>query len=190
MSQISTVSIGSRMLDLYAFTGLVVDQNTSSETRTTVHSNRQVTSQTVHYAQLFVRAPDGEERDLEVANMKIGVRRDHTVSLLWGIRKGRESGKYIAVYNHDTKSIHHIRKENNDLAGPPAYALILIVAVFTGVFGLFGLFGGSLAAGVVVLLAAGAIYWIHDRQRKLMAAVDAAARAIPTPTRGAATAAR
>lgn len=186
MSKISTVTIGSRMIDLYAFTGEVVDQASSSSTHTTVHSNNQVTSRTDHYAQLFVRAPDGEERDLEVANMKIGVRRDHTVSLLWGIKKGRETGKYLAVYNHDTKSIHHIRKENNDVAGPPGYNMIIIVAAFVGAFGLFGTLGGDMSAAMFLLLSAGAVYWIYNRQRKLMAAVDAAARAIAVPSGAAA----
>ena len=43
--------------------------------------------------------------------------------------------------------------------------------------GLFGVFGGDVSAAFFLLLGAGAIYWIYNRQRKLMAAVDAAARA-------------
>jgi hypothetical protein len=163
---------------VHAFTGEVVDQSTSSETHTTVHSNNQVTSRTDHYTHLFVRAPSGEECDLEVANLRMGVRRQHTVTLLWGIRKGKEQGPYVAVNNHDTKSIHHIRKGNNDLAGPPGYNLLLVVAVMVGVFGLFGVLGGSMGAAVPLLLGVGAVYWVYSRQRKLMAAVEAAARGI------------
>jgi hypothetical protein len=68
--------------------------------------------------------------------------------------------------------------------------MILIVAAFVGAFGLFGVFGGDVTAAFFLLLAVGSGYWIYNRQRKLMAAVDVAARAIRTPTRGAATAVR
>lgn len=187
MSKLATVNIGSRLIDLHAFTGAVVDQTQASETRTTVHSNNQVTSRTDHYSHIFVRAPNGEERDLEVANMQIGVRREHTVTLLWGIKKGKERGPYVAVYNHDTKGIHHIRKANNDLAGPFGYNLLLVVAVFVAVFGLFGVLGGNVAAAIPLLLGGGSIYWVYGRQKKLMAEVAAAAKGV-TPRTASATA--
>jgi hypothetical protein len=68
--------------------------------------------------------------------MKIGVRTGNTVSLIWGIKAGKEKGDYIAVYNHDTKGLHHIRKGNNDTAGPAGYNMMMIGAVIVAMTGL------------------------------------------------------
>ncbi len=178
MTKINTVTINARTIDLYAFTGEVIDQSTSTHTQSTLHANNQVTTYTDSYSNLFVKGKDGEERSLQVANMNIGVRQGNTVSLLWGIKKGREKGDYIAVYNHDTKAIHHIRKGNNDTAGPMGYNMLLIVGVLIGVLGAASLIGGDFWSIITVAIGAGLIYWIYKRQKKLMAAVDAAARSI------------
>jgi hypothetical protein len=178
MTKISTTLIGSRSIDLHAFTGEVVDQSTSHHTEATVHANNQVTTSTTSYSQLFIRDKNGEEREINVPNMKIGVRRGTTASLIWGIKTGKDWGPYIAVYNHDTKSIHHIRKGNNDLAGPPGYNMMLIAAVIVGVIGGYGVLTGDFSSIVFLGAGCGAIYWIYMRQKKLMAAVDQAARAI------------
>ena len=179
MPKISTVQIGSRTIDLYAHTGEVMDQSTSYHTESTVHSNNQVTTSTTSYSQLFVRSKEGEEKSLNVPDMKIGVRKGNTVSILFGIKQGgKDWGPYIAVYNHDTKSIHHIRKGNNDLAGPPGYNMMLIAAVIVGVIGGALVLSGDMSALFFAAIGAGAVYWIYSRQKKLMAAVDQAARSI------------
>lgn len=178
MPKLSTVHIGSRAIDLHVLTGEVVDQSTSYHTESTVHANNQVSTSTTSYSQMFVRAPDGEEKSLNVPDMKIGVRKGNTVSIFWGIKAGKDWGPYIAVYNHDTKSIHHIRKGNNDTAGPPGYNMMLIAAVIVGVIGGYGVLTGDMSSIIFLAAGAGAIYWIYSRQKKLMAAVDQAARSL------------
>ena len=171
MPKINTITIGMRTIDLHAFTGEVVEKGTSTHTQSTVNNNNQVTTYTSTSSSLFIRSKDGEERSIEVPDMTIGVRQGSTVSLIWGIKKGKDNGPYIAVYNHDTKEIHHIRKGNNDLACPYGYNMMIIIAVMFGVIGGAYFLGGDFSSLFYVIIGVGWVYWLYNKQQKLMKAV-------------------
>ncbi len=176
MASIGTVTAGSKIIDIHAFSGEVVDQEKSSYTEVTRGNNNYQSSTTTNYTKIFVRAPDGEERSLQIVDSGFGVRAGSKASFLWGIPKGKDKGDYVAVVNHDTGSVHTIRKAVNDLAGPPFYNMLLIVASIFIAVGVFDLFSGNMGSALIKAgIGCGGIYWIYTGQKNLLAQIKAAA---------------
>jgi hypothetical protein len=135
--KIGSVNVIWRNLDIYAFTGEIVETQRTSETTVTGNMNApisQISSRTDHYTHLFLRAPDGRELDVNFES-RIGFRAGQTATAIWASSAGPDSGKYIAAYNHTSGQINTIRKGNNDMACIPFYNYIGIVAIFYGMFG-------------------------------------------------------
>lgn len=186
MSSFATVAVGSRILDLHAFTGHVVDQQRTSVTEVTHNPNSAIGS-TVHRSQwnkVYLQAADGSERWLEFEDKGFSARPGQLASIIWGIRKGREKGDYLAVVNHENGSFQTLRKAINDNAGPPFYNMLIIVLVIVGCVGLMDVFGGHLGSALFFFaVSGGGIGWIWRRQKSLLAQVKAAALAMkPGPT--------
>jgi hypothetical protein len=174
MGAVSSVDIGRRRVNIYRFTGQVLDSQRSSETSVTSYNNGQVSAQTFHYNEIFLRSADGEERAVEVASAKVPIRVGNTVTVLWGIVGNRDKGSYCTVHKHDTRQTGHIAKAINDASGPPLYNMLIILFVFIGVFSVMGAAGGSGGAIVLVLATAGFFYWLLGRRKKLRNAMEAA----------------
>lgn len=170
----SNVRIGMRHINIYRFTGEVVDSQRSSETSVTAHNNGQVSSRTFHYNEIFLRAADGEERAVEVAGANVPVRAGNTVTVLWGIVGKKEKGSYTTVLNHDTRQIGHIAKPINDLSGPHFYNMLIILFVFVGVFSVMGTFQDNPGSILALLATGGFFFWLLQRRKKLRAAMEAA----------------
>ncbi|MBK6496345.1 MAG: hypothetical protein IPO52_05980 [Gemmatimonadetes bacterium] len=176
MSAVSSLRIGSRQISLYRFTGEVLDSQRSSHTTVTSHQNGQVSAQTEHYNQVFLRASDGEERSVEVASAGVAVRVGNIVTVGWGLVGSNATGSYATVWNHDTNQVGHIAKAINDTAGPPLYNMMIIVFVFIGVFNAMGVFAFNLRAIFWVGLTFFFFWWLTQRRRTLRAALEAVVR--------------
>ncbi len=179
MPAFETVTAGRKAIELYAFSGEVVEQQKSSYTEVSRDHN-QPTS-TSYFNKIFVRAADGSERSIEIEDSGFSARSGSKASIIWGIKKGKEEGPYVSVVNHDTGSIHLIRKSVNDLAGPPGYNMLLIVAALFIALGFFDLFNGHLGSALAMAgIGVGGIYWIYRGQKALLANIkDAALRLQP-----------
>jgi hypothetical protein len=179
MAHIGAITVGSREVNLYAFTGQVVDQHRSTITEVVDNRNNSAmgsTTTTTSYNKLFIRAADGEERSLEIVDKGFSVRQGSTATLIWGIPAGKEKGDYLLVLNNDTGATHVIRKACNDLAGPKFYNMLLIVAAIFIAVGVFNLFSGAIFSAIIKLgIGVGGIYWIYKGQKALIAQVQAAA---------------
>ena len=186
MPSFASVKAGSRTIDLHAFTGHVVDQQRSSVTEVTHHhpNNTMIgsSSRTWRYNKVFLRAEDGEEKSLEIQDKgDFSARHGQKASIVWGIRKGKELGDYMAVVNHETGAVHCIRKAINDNAGPPFYNMLLIVLVIVGCVGLVDLFCGHIGSALFFFpIGGGGVYRIYLLQKSLLGQVKAAALAMKT----------
>jgi hypothetical protein len=181
MPSFASVKAGSRTIDLHAFTGQVVDQQRSSVTEVTHHNPNNTmigsTSHTWNYNKVFLRNDEGEEKTLEIVDKGgFSARPGQKASIIWGIRKGKELGDYMAVVNHETGAIQCIRKGINDNAGPPFYNMLLIVLVIVGCVGLVDLFGGHIGSALFFFaIGGGGVFWIYRKQKSLLGQVKAAA---------------
>ncbi len=167
-TKIGTINVIWRNLDIYGFTGEILDTQRTSETTISGNTNApnaQISSRTDHYTHLFLRNADGREDDLNFES-RVGFRTGQTATFIWATSSGADKGKYIAVYNNTSGQINTIRKGNNDMACIPFYNWIGIVAVFVGVFGLMqhGLFGKIIQCGI----GFGYIAFMFLCQKKLM----------------------
>jgi hypothetical protein len=184
MPSFATIQAGSRIIDLHAFTGQVVDQQRSSVTEVTHHhpNNTAIgsTTRTWSYNKVFLRNDDGEEKTLEIEDKGgFSARPGQKASIVWGIRKGKELGDYMAVVNHETGAIQCIRKAINDNAGPPFYNMLLIVLVIVGCVGLVDLFNGHIGSALFFFaVGGGGVYWIYRKQKGLLGKVKEAALAM------------
>jgi len=178
MAHIGAITVGRREVNLYSFTGQVVDQHRSTLTEVVDNRNSPAmsTSTTTSYNKIFIRAADGEERDVHIVDKGFSVRQGSTASLIWGIPVGKEKGEYLLVLNNDTGATHVIRKPCNDLAGPPFYNMLLIVFAIFLTLGLVGLFSGGIFSALIKLaIGGGGIYWIYKGQKALIAQLQATA---------------
>ena len=139
MASFATISAGSKPIHLYAFSGEVVDQQKSSYTEVTNTSNNQRQVSTTHYNDIFIRAADGSEKSIKIVDASFSTRQGSKASIIWGIPGKKDQGPYLAVVNHDSGDLHMIRKAINDLASPPFYNMLLIVAAIFIAVGFFEL---------------------------------------------------
>lgn len=187
MPAIRTVHVGSRSIDIHCFSGEVMESQKWTTTQisggggggyshngTGFSSNAPVTSRTTTHDQIFVRAPGGEERALELSDVHLAVRKGQWLTLIWAIRSGKDQGPYVAILNHNTGSLDYVAKAVNDSCGPMLYNLMIIVGVFAGVGGVFTLLGGSFFTGLVLAGGGiGGIVWIVRRRKQFKADIAA-----------------
>lgn len=181
MTLVQTVTVGNRVIDLYTFTGEVVEEKKWATTQVTgggggynMGSGQQnpvsITSTTTTHDQFFLRDDAGQERAFEIAGGGLALRKGHRITVLWGLIKGNQTGPYLAVYNHTTGSLSELAGSVAHLAVPPT-PLALIVVYLVSIFAIcfYGL-------GIVVLIAL--IVYRSGQKKRLLAtlrsAVDAA----------------
>ena len=179
MASIGPVTAGSKTINLHAFSGEVVEQQKSSHTEVSRANNNQQQVSTTHYNKIFVRASDGAERSLEIVDSGFSARAGSKASIIWGIKEGKEEGPYLGIVNHDSGDVHLIRKPVNDLAGPPFYNMLLIVAAIFCALGFYDMITGNLGSAIVMAgIGVGGIYWIYKGQKALLAKIKTAALAL------------
>jgi hypothetical protein len=172
MASVGNVRIGTKNIDIQAFTGQVVDTAHSTYVNTTTNQNGYSSTSTSHYNK-FLLANDNGQHSIEVSERVINIARGQKVTGFWGVVRGKDSD-WLALFNHDTGKWAWFRPTRDKLAGPPLNQLLIIVAVFVGVFGVFALFGSPVAA-IIPLGISGLIFWRVQRRRKaLMSAVTSA----------------
>lgn len=66
MASIGIIKAGSKTLHLHAFSGEVVDQQKSTYTQVNQINSYQQQVSTTYYNWVFIRAPDGADRSIEI----------------------------------------------------------------------------------------------------------------------------
>ena len=172
MASVGSVRIGTKSIDIQAFTGEVMDTAHSTYVNTTTNQNGYSNTTTSHYNK-FVLANGNGQHAIEVSERVISISRGQKVTGFWGVVRGKDSD-WLALFNHDTGKWAWFRPTRDKLAGPPLNQLLIIVAVFAGVFGVFALFGSPVAA-IPFLGISGLIFWrVQKRRKALMGAVTSA----------------
>jgi hypothetical protein len=172
MTSVGSVRIGSKNIELRAFSGEVMDTAHTTYVNTTTNQSGVTSSSTSHY-NTFLLSNGSGQHSIEVSERVISISRGQKVTGFWGVVRGKESN-WLALFNHDTGKWAWFTPTRNKLAGPPMNQLLIVVAVFAGVFGVMALFGASPAA-LALLPLSGLIFWRVQRRRKaLMSAVTTA----------------
>jgi hypothetical protein len=189
MAAVGVVSIGGRRITLDALTGEVVDPPRSAHVQKSAECERDTWTWIWHYNTFHVRTPGGKDWPVEIEERVAAVSKGQRVTLVRGI-VGKKESNWLAVFNHTTDRLGYVAQTRNDLAGPLFYNLLMIVAVFVGVFALFslaGAFGESSIIALFGLIASGAYFvWVFHRRRKLSEAVEDAVKRLGTQPRDAA----
>jgi hypothetical protein len=128
--KIGEVDLRWRKLNIFGFTGIVVDKGQSTVTTVSAPNNDSgnVSVRTDHYTHIFLRHPDGREDDLEFKT-RTGFRVGQTATFVWASKAGPEKGEYIAVYNNTSGQVNTIRPGNNKMSCPPGYTWWAILAL-------------------------------------------------------------
>lgn len=116
-----SVRIGTRIFDIWSFTGEVMSDKKWTSTHVsgeggggylhngTGHSSSvSISSTTTTHDQFILRDKSGKEKSFEFSNMHLAMRVGQTVTVFWAIKHGKTSGPYIAVYNHATDDLTRI----------------------------------------------------------------------------------
>lgn len=111
---------GSRRYDLHSATGTVLSPTKDREVHTHVSGGggygqisggtgyvhtAPITSRTttITHVQFFLKKPDGKEMDIQLTDVDLALREGHALSVVWGIREGRDAGNHFLFRNHSTQ---------------------------------------------------------------------------------------
>ncbi len=186
MAAAGSVNIGSKKIDLHAFTGEVISSSQSSDSETSFDETGSVVkSRRWKYNKFVVRATDGSTRGAEVDTRQATVTVGEQVTLFWGVVGTKESD-YLAVYKHASGTLGVVWDTRNDLAGPAILrsqiVLTILVALFLIVF--------IASSGRVSYLALGSVvglwYFLNRRRQTLIRAVEAAIPSVKAQLAGGA----
>jgi hypothetical protein len=159
MASVGNVRIGSRNIDIRAFTG---------------------TSSRSHRNTVLLSNPKGRH-PIAVSERAISIARGQTITGFWGVVRGRDSD-WLALFNHDTGAWAWFAPARNKLAGPPMHQLLIVVAAGAGIVGAMtgrGSVDSHGAATCIAFVTAALIVWrVHARRKALTSAVTAALRTV------------
>jgi hypothetical protein len=106
------ITINGKPFELHAVTGRVAGATKQLETRvsggggggythngTGFNNAVHISSTTITHDQIFVVDPSGQEHALRLQNWNIACREGHELTAVWLIRKGKNSGPYVAIRN-------------------------------------------------------------------------------------------
>ena len=154
-----SVHLGSRIIDLYKFTGEVMDEKTWATTHVSgggggynVGSGQNnpvtISSVSVTHDQFFLKSEDGKEMAVEMANSGVAVRKGHRITVFWGVVQGQTNRWYVAAYNHSTNTPTILDSSIQALAMPPTTTAIMLAWVVS--FFAICLYGLGIIALVVL----------------------------------------
>jgi hypothetical protein len=176
MASVGNVCIGSKNIDIQAFTGKVMDTAASTYVNTATNQNGDRTTSTTHYNKFLLSNRSGQH-SIEVSERVISISRGQQVTGFWGVVRGRDSD-WLALFNHDTGKWAWFTPARNQLAGPPLNQLLIFVAVFAGVFGVMsvlGAFGSPGPATFFWLVFSALVFWQVQKRRKALTTAVATA---------------
>lgn len=105
-----------------------------------------ITSTTTTHDDMILQAPDGQEEAFQLLDFDLAARDGHTLTVLWAIRRGKSSGSYFAVYNHNTRSDYFQHAVVRKLGAPGVLrALGLVILSFVVLIPMAGGFAFLLA---------------------------------------------
>jgi hypothetical protein len=109
MPQAGTVVVDGKRVTIHYQTGTVTATRKQKETqiRSSVqyHGNQAMTStssSTVDHHELFIVDSSSREHAFNIIDMDFPVREGNTVSVVWIIPEGADSGPFVQVFNHNT----------------------------------------------------------------------------------------
>jgi hypothetical protein len=171
-----TLTIDSKPIELYWFTGSVVGASKNLETRVTggggggqngYSAPVSIRSTTTVHDQLFLVDRSGTERAFQLSNFDVACRESHNVSVVWAMKKGAKEGPYILVHNHTTGDASFKNDKLRALLLPSTalYWAITLLATLLAIW---------ISNGYGFLILAGIIVWsmIHYR-KKIRARIEA-----------------
>jgi hypothetical protein len=178
MTQITTITVGSRRMAIHSMSGEVMDTRKWTTTEISggggsgVISNGsgyiqrdEVKSKTTTHDQIIIRTADGEEESLKIEDMHLVVRQGHWVALIWAIVDGRKDGPFVAVYNHNTGSLDFIASGVNKACFPMISSVFGVATVFLALIGAFVCFLSSVVLGLLMIVPCAAYFlWLSKRR--------------------------
>ncbi len=174
MAAVGGVSIGSKKIDLHAFTGEVVSSTRSSVKETTRDEDGHVVKwRRWNYNKFVVRAPDGSTRGAEVDTRQATVTEGEQVTLFWGVVGTKESD-YLAVYKRSSDKLGVVWETRNQLATPAILRSQVVLAILFLVFMVAFIATSGLMSYIVLGLVGALWYWLYRRRQTLIQAVEAA----------------
>jgi hypothetical protein len=201
MPDVRTVNIADRIIDLHSASGVVLSEKKWTTTQISggggggyvqngsgYVTQNPIQSTTTTHDQLLVKVEDGSEHAVQIAGANLAVREGHRVSLIWGISRGKSTGPYVGIYNHDTRQMNPIEQQFRALIGPKPFAArwlvvygVLLVLCFTPLAGLsfLGFFLGLPVLALVRYLG---------RRKQLREEIGAVAQGLKPPVLPAAAA--
>lgn len=179
MTQLTTLEIGARRIEIHSFSGEVVSSRQWTTTEISGGGGHGVISQgsgyvehepvkskTTTHEKINVLSSDGDEESLEVADTDLAIRDGHWVSLLYAIRSGEKKGPYIAIFNHHMNTMTFIDAAMDKACMPFVAGLIGAVVLLFAVLGIvFAMFAKSFVVGVLAIAPCAAYFiWLHRRR--------------------------
>jgi hypothetical protein len=167
-------SIFGKEIQLYTYTGIVAESGKNMETRvsggggggysyngTGSTAPVRITSHTVVHDQIFMIGPDGNEKSFQLQDFNVACRKENKLTVIWGIKKGKQTGPYIIVRNHTTGETFYNDPAISKLFSNP---LLLLAAIIAGIFLAYNLY--SSVGWVAIALPIVAIFLLN-RQFKM-----------------------
>lgn len=166
MAKISEVTLKGMKFAIYSLTGEVKDSRKWTSTEVSGEGGGgggyvqggsgyvstqpvNITSTTTTHDQLFVQGSDGKEICVETSDANLQVRPGHIVSVVWGIKKGKDQGYYWTIFNHNTEKTNWLDVSSS--FSPRFFGqgrFWWVMAVLVGVFGALLMAGSTDRAGI------------------------------------------
>lgn len=191
MSKIKNI----RDLELFDFTGTVIDQQNWVEmTTTTTTSGGHVNQGTGHVSspttttsrysteklRMFLRLDSGREEEITLNDAGFGVRPGHRVSVIYAKNRADTHGHAVAAYDHSTQATKiyesAIRDVIANISFPVGCLMLMAISTFAGVLSTLAV---SLALLVFYVGGGGVIVWMVSKRRRekaLQAAINGRVR--------------
>jgi len=83
----------------------------------------------------FLQNRDGKELVINLGYKDVSARRGHTLSFIWAVRKGKETGKYIVAYNHNLDKTTLFHSEISSLTESSAANFVEWIGAIIAVLG-------------------------------------------------------
>lgn len=160
------LQVGGRTYNLHYVTGTVQETGKNMETRVSGGGGGGATfggyggtapvnirSQTVVHDQLFVTDAENGEHAFQLQDFDLACRTGQRVSVIWAIKNGKKTGKYIVVVNHATRTNFY-----NEKALKNVFRFNLWLFLGTG-FVIGWIYGRDMGSGIMAAMLS-VLVWI------------------------------